>query len=61
MKQQRWLSVPLDWREDDFDRWKEATEAILEKRNAVIKAYDEFLLTCHHSNIDHDPTDRLSG
>lgn len=60
-EEQRWLSVPLDWREDDFDRWKEATEAILEKRNAVIKAYDEFLLTCHHSNIDHDPTDRLSG
>ena len=53
-KEQHWLSVPLDWREDDPERWAEATTAILEKRDSLIKAYDEFLLTCHRNNVDHD-------
>ena len=53
---QHWLSIPLEWREDDPERWRQASDAILKDRDSVIKQYDEFLLTCHRNNIDHPLT-----
>lgn len=55
---QHWLNVPLDWREDDSERWNEAVDAIVEKRDSLINSYDEFLLTSHRNHLDYDSARR---
>jgi replicative DNA helicase len=51
-KEQHWLSIPLDWRDDAPERWEKATSEILRGRNGVIEAYDEFLSVCRKNNVD---------
>jgi hypothetical protein len=47
-----WLSVPLDWRDSQPEKYLRVTEEIDEGRLGIIVAYDEFLLTCHNQHLD---------